>query len=151
MFSIHNWKVQWIHLEYLPNSSSSAFWKCRFFIKFRITSLHLSFGLPIFRCPPTSIFHALIHILLSFSPHGLTISVSLLLFSQLCLPHLLALIASLLIFSILIIPIDHPSQNAHLLSNKFCSVLLSVQVALTCIRTGLMSMVTCLIPSWKVY
>ena len=107
MFSIHNGKIQWINLEYLPNSSSSACWKCRFFIKFIITSLHLSFGLPIFRCPPTSIFHALIHILLSFSPHGLTISVSLLLCSHLCLPHLLALIASLLIFSILIIPINH--------------------------------------------
>ena len=48
-----------------------------------ITSLHLSFGLPIFRCPPTSMF-SLLHLLQSFSPHGLTISVSLLLFSHLC-------------------------------------------------------------------
>ena len=29
------------------------------FMSFIITSLHLSFGLPIFRCPPTSIFHVL--------------------------------------------------------------------------------------------
>ena len=30
------------------------------FMSFRITSLQLSFGLPIFRCPLTSIFHVLI-------------------------------------------------------------------------------------------
>ena len=32
------------------------------FMCFLITSLHLSFGLPIFRCPPTPIFHVLIAI-----------------------------------------------------------------------------------------
>ena len=30
------------------------------FMNFLITSLHLSFGLPMFRCPPTSIFQVLI-------------------------------------------------------------------------------------------
>ena len=58
-----------------------------------ITSLHLSFGLPIFQCPPTSIVHLLVATaLLSFSTHGLTISVSLLLYSHSCLPHLPLLI-----------------------------------------------------------
>ena len=44
-----------------------------FFMSFLLTSLHLSFGLPIFRCPPTSIF-SLLHLRQSFSTHGLTIS-----------------------------------------------------------------------------
>ena len=53
-------------------------------------SLHLRFFLPIFRCPPTTIFYmfSLLHLRQSFSQHGLTISVSLLLLSRLCLPHL---------------------------------------------------------------
>ena len=54
---------------------------------FLITSLHLSFWLLLFRCPSTSMF-SLLHLLQSFSPHGLTISVSLLLFYHVCLPHL---------------------------------------------------------------
>ena len=57
------------------------------FMSFLITSLHISFGRPIFRCPPSSMF-SLLCLLQSFSPHGLTISVSRLLFSHLCLPHL---------------------------------------------------------------
>ena len=52
-----------------------------------VTSLHLSFGIPILWCPSTSIFHVL-HLHQSFSPHGLTISIYLLLFSHLGLPHL---------------------------------------------------------------
>ena len=56
------------------------------FMYFR-TSLHLSFSVPIFRCPPIFMF-SLLHLLQSFSPHGLTISVSLLIFRHLCLPHL---------------------------------------------------------------
>ena len=39
-----------------------------------ITSLHLGCGLPVFRSLPSSML-SLLHILLSFSPHGLTISV----------------------------------------------------------------------------
>ena len=65
---------------------------CLYFFSFKyflITSLHLSFGLPIFLCPPTYISHVLItNLLQSFSPHGLTMSVSLLSFPRLCLPHL---------------------------------------------------------------
>ena len=53
-----------------------------------LQSLDLSFGLPIFRCPPTSMF-SLLHILQSFSPHGLIISVLLFILSHLCLLHLL--------------------------------------------------------------
>ena len=45
-----------------------------FFMSFLITSLHLSFGLPIFQCQPTFIF-SLLYLLQSFSPYGLTISV----------------------------------------------------------------------------
>ena len=57
---------------------------------FLFTSLHFSFGLPALRCPLTAIFHLLIATWSSlfFSPHDLTISVSLLLFSHICLPHL---------------------------------------------------------------
>ena len=47
------------------------------FMYFRITSLHISFGLLIFWCTLTSIF-SLLHVLQSFPPHVLTISVSLL-------------------------------------------------------------------------
>ena len=42
-----------------PCSQSSIF-TCLSFMYFLITSLHLSFGLPIFRCPRTSICHVLI-------------------------------------------------------------------------------------------
>ena len=55
------------------------------------SSLHFTFSLPIFLCPPTSIF-PLLHLRQSFSPHVLTISVSLLLFSLLCLPHLILIL-----------------------------------------------------------
>ena len=43
----------------------------------RVFSCNIRFGLPIFRCPLTSMF-SLLHLLQSFYPHGLTISVSLL-------------------------------------------------------------------------
>ena len=68
-------------LHVLQSCTSSVF-TCLSFRYFLITSLHLSFSLPIFRCPTTSIFHVLIT-LHSFSPHVLTISVSLLLFFSL--------------------------------------------------------------------
>ena len=60
---------------YVLRSCASSIFTCFSFMSFRITSLHLSFGLPLFRCPPTSIF-SLLHLLQSFSPHDLTISVS---------------------------------------------------------------------------
>ena len=68
---------------------------CFCIIYFLITSLRLSFGLPIFRCPPTSMF-SLLYLIQTLSPHGLIISISLLLYS-------LAL-SSFLIFSIVFIP-----------------------------------------------
>ena len=73
------------NLHVLRSYASSIFTPSTF-VSFLITSLHLSFCLHIFRCEPTSIIHVLHQ--QSFSPHGLTISVSLLLFSDLCLPHL---------------------------------------------------------------
>ena len=51
------------------------------FMPFFITSHLLSFGLPIHRCPPTSML-SLLNLLQAFSPNGLTISVSLLLCSH---------------------------------------------------------------------
>ena len=57
-----------------------------------ITSLHLSFSLPIFRCPPTSMF-SLLHLLQSFCRHGLTISVLLLVLSHLLVQHVLLNVA----------------------------------------------------------
>ena len=90
---------------------------------------------------PSSMF-SLRHLLQSFSPHGLTISVSLFLFSNLCLPHLLLLtiISSFVIFSILFIPIIHLNILISVLSSKFCSAFLSAQVSLPYIRTGLMTL-----------
>ena len=74
-----------------PRSPILSFFPPFSFMSFLITSLHLSFGLPIFLCPPTSMF-SLLHLLQSFSPHALTISVSLLLFSHLCLPRMFSII-----------------------------------------------------------
>ena len=60
------------------------FYLYSFYLSSLITSLHLSFGLPIFRCPP--IFHVLIttssSVILSTRPNHLGI-----LFSHQCLPH----------------------------------------------------------------
>ena len=58
---------------------ASSIFTCFAFMYVLTTSLHLRFGVPIFRC---------LYLLLSFSPHGLTISVTLLLFLHLYLPHL---------------------------------------------------------------
>ena len=99
------------------------------FMFFLISSLHLSFGLPIFRCPPTYML-SLLHLLQSFSPHGLTISVSLRLFSNVCLPHL---ISSFLI-SIFFITIILLNILISVPSSKFCSAFLIAQVSLTYIR-----------------
>ena len=89
---------------------------------------------------PSSMF-SLLHLLQSFSPCGLTISVPILLFSHLCLPNLpkVALISLFLIFSILFIPIINPNILISDLSGKFFSAFLRVQVSLPYIRTGLMT------------
>ena len=79
---------QVFNLHVLRSCASSIF-TCFSFMSFLITSLHLCFAFPIFLCPPTSISNIIItNLLQSFAPHGLTISVSLLSFSHLCLPHL---------------------------------------------------------------
>ena len=74
------------------------------FMSFLVTSLHLSFGLPIFRCSPTSMF-SLLYLLQSFSSHGLTISVLLVLFFSLMFSTTApAIISPFLNFSILLFP-----------------------------------------------
>ena len=97
------------------------------FMYFLITSVHLSFGLAIFRCPSTSIF-PLLHLLQSFSPHGLAISVSLLLFSHLCLPYLplLLFLHSWSSQSSIICPVVHLNIFISVLPkvSKFCSTFL---------------------------
>ena len=90
-----------------------------FFMSFRITSCHISFLIPIFQCPLTSMF-SLLHLPLSFSPHGLTISVSLLLF----------------MFA------TSATYCSYFFCPEFCSAFLSAHVSLAYIRTGLM-MVLC--------
>ena len=92
------------------------------FVYFR-TSLHLSFGLPIFRCPLTSILHVLIttssSVFLSTWPNHL--SVASLIFSS-CLPHLPLLLFRLSsssqspLFPSIPIYSHHSSQHSH-----FCS------------------------------
>ena len=58
----------------------------------------------------TSMFSLLLHLLRFFSPHALTISISLLLVSHVCLPHLP-------IFAFLFIPIIH----TNIVIKTFCS------------------------------
>ena len=75
-FSYWDWKMWSFHL---PRSPVLCFFSPTpdSFISRCISSLCLSVGLPIFGCPLTSMF-SLLHLLQSFSSHGLTISVSLL-------------------------------------------------------------------------
>ena len=62
------------------------------FMSFLMTSLHLSFGLPIFRCPPTSIFHVLIttssSVFISTCPNHLSLTSQMLLCAPLWQPNL---------------------------------------------------------------
>ena len=60
---------QVFNLHVLQSCASSIF-TCFFFVRFLISSLHLSFGLPIFWCPPNSMF-SLLHLIQSFYPRGL--------------------------------------------------------------------------------
>ena len=101
---------------------------------FLITSLHLSFGLPIFRCPPTSMF-ALLHLLQSFSSHGLTISFLLLLFSHLGLCHTCPCSYFFCPDLLNHLHSHHPSQHSHtsVLSSKFCSAFYYVILCYTCL------------------
>ena len=101
------------------------------FISFRTTSLHLSFHLPIFQCPLTSIFHVLITtpscVFLSTCPNHL--SLTSLIVSLIYATPALALISSFLIFSIIfIIPIIHLNILISVLSSKPLSVFPSAQV-----------------------
>ena len=93
------------------------------FMSFLITSLHFSFDLPIFRCPPASIFHVIITtyssvFLSTWSNH---LGLGFYYFLTYVCPPALALISSFLIFSILFIPIIHLNILISVLSSKFCS------------------------------
>ena len=112
------------------------------FISFRTISLRLSFHLPIFQCPLTSIFHVLITtpscVFLSTCPNHL--SLTSLIVSLIYATPALALISSFLIFSIIfIIPIIHLNILISVLSSKPLSVFPSAQVWLPYIRTCLMT------------
>ena len=52
---------------YVFRSCAFSICTCFSFFSFLVTSLHLCFGLPIFRCPPTNMF-SLLHLLQSLSP-----------------------------------------------------------------------------------
>ena len=52
--------VHHVFILHVLRSCASSIFTPFSFMSFPIRSLHLSFGLPIFRCPPTSIFHVLI-------------------------------------------------------------------------------------------
>ena len=100
---------QVFNLHVLQSYASSIFTYFSF-MSFLITSLHLSFGLPIILCPPTSIFHVLIttssSVFLSTWPNHL--SLASIIFSLMFATPALALISSFLIFT------NHPSQHSHL-------------------------------------
>ena len=95
---------------------------CFSFMYVLITSLHLSFGLPVsfgvHQFPSSMLSLDPTTYLQSFFSHGLTISLSLL---------VLALISSFLVFSILFIPIIYLNIQ---ISVKFWSAFPSVQVSL---------------------
>ena len=79
---------------------------------------------------PSSMF-ALLRLLQCFSPHGLTISVSLLFICSLVsATPTLALISPVLIFSIIFIAIIHVNILITILSSNFCSAFLSSHVSL---------------------
>ena len=128
------------NLHVLRSCASSIFTPLSF-IYFLITSLHLSFRLHIVRCSPTSIF-SLIYILRYFSPHGINISVSLLLFSNLCChtwPCSYFFSTDIINAFIDIIPLDI-LISVH--SGKFCSACLTAQVSFPQSRTGPMTVFT---------
>ena len=86
-------------------SCASSIYTSFSFMSVLITSLHLSVGRPIFRCPPTSMF-SLLHLLqvfLSTWPNHL--SVASLIFSPMFATPAIALISSAMIFSIVFSPI----------------------------------------------
>ena len=80
----------------MPNASNTystlyilyiTFFTCFSSMSFHITPLHLSFDLPIFRCPTTSIFHVIISTHSSLSLYTWFNHPSLALLFSHCLPH----------------------------------------------------------------
>ena len=108
---------------------------CFSFVSLLLPSLHLSFGLQLFPCPPTSIFHELIDVsssvFLSTWPNHLSIaslivslifatsvSVSVSVLANNALPAHHTCLCSCLVISDLLNPLYsyHPSQHSHLCS-----------------------------------
>ena len=106
-----------------------------------LTSLHLSFGLPIFRCAPTSILHVFIIIsylvFLSTWPNHLGLAS--LIVSLVFTTPVIALTSSFLISAILFTPITHLNIIISVLSSQLCSAFLSAHVSLPYIRKSLMT------------
>ena len=103
-----------------------------------ITSLHLSFGLPLFRCAPTSIFHVLITTNSSppvFHSTWLNhLSIDSPIFSLMSATPTLALISSFPMFSIIFIPIIHRNNLIKLLSIPLYRSLGLLSAATPCIK-----------------
>ena len=96
-----------------------------------MTSLRLSFDLPIFHLPCSNYYTFL---------HVLTISMSFVKLSRICLPYLpLVISPSVLIVSILFIPIIHLNILISVLPSRSCPAFLVAQVSLshtiTCLTT----------------
>ena len=91
-------------------------------------SLRLIFGLPVFQCPPTSIFHVLTiysSVFLSTWPNHVSLHSLFYVLTYVCHTCHFALISSFLIFSILFMPIIHINILVSVLSSKFCSAFLT--------------------------
>ena len=112
---------------------------------FLITSLHLSYGLPMCQCPLTSIFHVLIttslSVFLSTRPNHLSLT-SLVFSLMFSTPAIgLSLIYSFLIVSALFISTIHLNILTSVRSSKFSSTFRGAQVPLPYIITDLMTVV----------
>ena len=102
---------------------ASAIFTCFSSMCFLTTPLCLSFGLPIYQCPPTSMFSVITtssSVFLSTCP--IHLSLTSLIFSLTFATSALDLISSFLIFSILFIPTIHLNILIPVLSSKFSSV-----------------------------
>ena len=110
----------------------------------RITSLHLSIGLPILHCPFTSTFLVLAttsssDFLSTWPDHpSFVYPISSLMFTT---PALIQ-VSPVLIFSVLFIPIVDLNSLIYVLSSMSCSAYISARVSLPCIRTDLMTVLS---------
>ena len=115
--SPYMWLAHQVFTLHVLRSCASSIFTCFSFMSFLKKSL--SSGLPIFQCPPTSMF-SLLHLRQSFSPSCPNhLSLTSLIFSLMFATPALAFISSFMIFSILFIPIIHLNIFISVLSSKF--------------------------------